>query len=120
MRKYYLPPTIKQFLQRPQENHELQGSGTRRHVMIGKQRMVIPDTYEKEKWQSNKKEEQEKKQRQQQAAAKKLLNMSKKKQSTDLTPEDKRKLKFSRMFKTIDELKSRHKDFDRYVSFVLR
>ena len=51
MRKYYMPPDIKLNLTRKKEPHELEGAGARQLVRINDSvEMVIPDTYEKEKW----------------------------------------------------------------------
>ena len=55
MKKFYLPPEIKMGLLKRRDPNDLKGAEQRRYVKISDDvEMVIPDTYEKEKWDFNK------------------------------------------------------------------
>ena len=62
MKKFYLPPQTKNYLERKKEEHEMTGKAGRLEVPMRLENrnfeMVVPDTFEKEKWNPVSKEEE--------------------------------------------------------------
>lgn len=59
MKKYYLPPQIKKLMTREKLPHELTGKAARALVQFNNVfSMVIPDTFEKEKWEQQTKQDE--------------------------------------------------------------
>ena len=50
MKKHYMPPQIKMFLKRQRHPSENMGKGQRRYFRVGTKDMVLPNSYEPEKW----------------------------------------------------------------------
>lgn len=93
----------------------------RQFIAVGKTKMVIPDTFEKEKWvRLDKKDEKPEK-----INIQAKLEAMKQQQQDDLrkrelTVFDKIELKYGSMLETLDELQSKHRDFDKYTKHILR
>ena len=110
MKKKYLPPEIKMSLIRRKDDNEMTGKLGRTVVKISDNcEMVIPDTFEKEKWEhkNDKSNIPIKIQMEQIRASQK-----------ELSSNERRDLKYRIMFETLNELSSREKDFDRYKRMI--
>ena len=116
MKKFYLPPEIKMGLQkRPPELAK--GIDQRRYVKVSDEvEMVIPDTYEKEKWETSK--PKDKKEQRVQIEIK--VDDQDKVVQQELTPSEKLDIKYGNMYETLDCMKDQQKIFDKYVRMVTR
>lgn len=79
--------------------------------------MVIPDTYEKEKWESPDKKEEKPEFVNIQA---KLEAIKHQQQEKELTIFDKIELKYGQMLSTLDDLQSKQNEFDKYKRHIVR
>ena len=111
IKKHFLPPDIKMSLVRNKEDNEMTGKLGRTLVKVNdKCQIVIPDTYEKEKWIKNDKKNQ---------IPVKVIQQIRDSQK-ELSSKDKRDIKYRLMFETLNGLTAREKDFDRYKRMIQR
>ena len=114
MKKKYLPPDIKMSLIRRKEDNELTGKLGRTIVKInGNCEMVVPDTLEKEHWESKKDDKSN-------VPAKIQMEQIRASQK-ELSNQEKRDLKYRWMFDELNELSEKYvKDFDKYKRKIQR
>ena len=101
MKKFYLPPEIKMGLQK--RPHEMaKGIDQRRYVKISDEvEMVIPDTYEKEKWEISKPKDKKEQRVQVEIKVDDQDNMV----HQELSPSEKLDIKYGNMYETLDIMK---------------
>lgn len=102
MKKFYLPPEIRTGLKKRQTKLAT-GIDRRRYVKVSDEvEMVIPDTYEKEKWETSKPIE---KKEQPRVQVEIKLDDHEKVVQKELTPSEKLDAKYNNMYETLDSMK---------------